>query len=177
MNIINITFIAKKYATEKHRGQKRKTGEDYIIHPIAVAKFVKKYKKSHNIDNLIAAAYLHDVLEDTDATYYELVKLFGYNVASLVMELTTDEDIKNKIGKKQYLAYKLKNMTSWSLVIKLCDRLHNVLGLDLCDEKFKEKYIKETNFIIDYIKNNRELSNTHKIIIEDITYQLKKYDN
>lgn len=177
MNYINIAIIAKKYATEKHKDQKRKDGEDYITHPIAVAKLVKKYKRSHNIDNLIAAAYLHDVLEDTDTSYNELVKVFGRSIANLVKEVTTNKEIKNILGKDKYLACKLKYMTNWALVIKLCDRLHNVLGLNLCDKKFKKRYIKETLFIINYITKSRELSDTHKKIIDDILNQLKKYDD
>ncbi len=177
MIYINISIIAKKYATEKHKSQKRKNGDDYIIHPVAVAKLVKKYKNSHNIDNLVAAAYLHDVLEDTNASYYELVEVFGCDIANLVKEVTTNKKVKNILGKDKYLACKLKYMTDWALVIKLCDRLHNVLGLNLCDKKFKERYIKETFFIINYLVKNRELSDTHKRIIEDILNQLKTYDN
>jgi (p)ppGpp synthase/HD superfamily hydrolase len=165
---INISERAKKYATEKHKGQPRKNGDEYISHPIGVAELVIKYKKSHNIDVLTAAAYLHDVLEQTDATYYELVDLFGYDVASIVMELTTNEEMKDAIGKERYLAYKLKHMTSWALVIKLCDRLHNISDLDLQDESFRNRYIGETLYILNYIIDNRELSDTHKAIIRDI---------
>lgn len=165
---MDIMYFAKLYATEKHKGQKRRDGSDYIGHPIAVGELVNKYKESHNLKRIIAAAYLHDTLEDTDTTYYDLVETFGYDIASLVMEVTTNEDMKNAIGKEQYLAYKLKHMTNWALVIKLCDRLHNVSDLDNADPKFKERYTNETKFIIDYIENNRTLTETHKAIIRDI---------
>lgn len=172
-----ISQMARKYATIKHKGQKRKTGEDYIVHPIAVAELLLKFKQSKNIDRLLAAAYLHDILEDTDTTYYELVEIFGYDIASIVMELTTDEDMKKAIGKSQYLAYKLKNMTSWALAIKLCDRLNNVSDLETADEAFRNKYINETIFILDYIVQNRKLSSTHLEIIKAINLKLSTLTN
>lgn len=165
---MNIKEKAKKFAIKKHKNQKRKNGEDYINHPINVAGLVKIYKKSHNLDNLISAAYLHDILEDTNTSYYELVKCFGYNIANLVLELTTNEDMKNDIGKAKYLAYKLKAMTNWALTIKLCDRLHNISDLYKINNNFKNKYINETKYIINYLTNNRNLNNTQKNIIKKI---------
>ena len=123
---------------------------------------------------LIEAAYLHDTIEDTNASYYDIVKEFGPGVASIVLELTTDEDMKNELGKKRYLQIKLKNMSSWALVIKLCDRLDNVKDLNKCSKDFINKYKKETIDIINYIKENRELSQTHKSIIKEIEKELDK---
>lgn len=161
---------ALEFATKKHKGQMRKGAEkkEYITHPINVANLVKKYKVSHHIDSLIAAAYLHDTLEDTNTTYYELVENFGVEVASLVSELTTNRDMKKEIGKEKYLAYKLKEMTNWALVIKLCDRLDNVSDLYGVDSKFRTRYINETIFILTYVVNNRNLTQTHLNIIKDI---------
>lgn len=161
---------ALEFATKKHKGQMRKGAEkkEYITHPINVANLVKKYKASHHIDSLIAAAYLHDTLEDTNTTYYELVENFGIEVASLVSELTTNRDMKKEIGKEKYLAYKLKEMTNWALVIKLCDRLDNVSGLYDVDSEFRTRYINETIFILNYVVNNRNLTQTHLNIIKDI---------
>lgn len=170
---MNITTKAYEFAALKHVKQKRRNGEDYIIHPIGVAELLVQFKKSRNINNLLAVAYLHDTLEDTKTTYYELVENFGYEIASMVMEVTTNEDMKNAIGKEKYLAYKLKHMTSWALAIKLCDRLHNISDLEIQDEDFIRKYSKETLFIVDYISMNRELSNTHKEIIKKIVKTLE----
>lgn len=165
---MNISEIAKNFATQKHNGQTRKNGDPYIVHPISVASLLEKYKKSHNINRLIAAAYLHDTLEDTNTSYYELVDVFGYDIASLVMELTTDEKMNKEIGKNKYLAYKLNSMTKWALAIKLCDRLDNISDLQIMNEDFKKRYLEETIFIIDYICENRYLTNTHRKIIKDI---------
>lgn len=167
---------AKEYATKMHEGQYRIGGNPYIIHPTRVAENVKKYKESSELDMLIAAAYLHDTLEDTKATYYDIVHEFGPSIASIVLELTTDEDMKNELGKKRYLQIKLKNMSSWALVIKLCDRLDNVNDLENCDEEFRNKYINETNEILDFIEKNRTLSNTHKKIINEIKNKISIYN-
>lgn len=168
---------ALEYATKMHQGQLRKDGTDYINHPIRVANYVKKFKQSKNLENLIISAYLHDTLEDTEATYYDLVEKFGPQVASIVLELTTDIDFKKELGKTKYLEIKMKNMSSWALVIKLCDRLDNVSDLINADETFKDKYIKETLEIISYLINNRQLSNTHITIIKDILKELSKLNN
>ena len=166
---------AIEYAAEKHKGQKRLTGDPYIVHPLHVLQNVLRFKKSKNLEVLLISACLHDVLEDTDATYYDIVENFGPQVASLVLELTTDEDMKKALGKKQYLSIKIKNMSSWARVIKLCDRLDNVNDLFRCeDEAFKNKYINETIDIIDYLLENGDLSNTHIEIIEQILYLLIK---
>ncbi len=163
---------ALEYATVMHRGQYRKNGTEYISHPIKVAEYVSRFKISRNLETLIIAAYLHDTIEDTKATYYDIVNIFGPQVASIVLELTTDEDLKNEIGKTKYLEIKMKNMSSWALVIKLCDRLANVSDLEYADEFFRNKYIKETLEIIDYIVNHRNLSKTHITIIRKILQHL-----
>ncbi len=161
---------ALKYATKKHEGQYRKSKEQkpYIIHPINVANLLRKYKQSHKIETLVAAAYLHDTIEDTDTTFYELVDKFGIEIAALVREVSTDKDLKNEIGKAKYLAIKMKNMSNWALDIKLCDRLDNISSLVDVDKEFRNRYIKETLYIVSYIINNRKLTNTQVKIIKDI---------
>ena len=164
---------AVKYAVKMHKGQKRKNGDPYIYHPLRVLKKVYKYKESNNIETLLISACLHDVIEDTKATYPEIVRIFGPQVASLVLEVTTDEDMKKEMGKEKYLSYKMKNMSSWALVIKLCDRLDNVEDLsNSTDKRFINRYIKETLDIINYLLKNANLSKTHMNIIERILYTL-----
>ena len=111
---------ALQYATQAHAGQTRSGGDPYIGHPVRVAQIVQQYKQSHNIDALIAAAYLHDTIEDTDTTHEALHDLFGGLVASLVLELTSDLEEIKRVGKKEYLAKKMAHdMSSYGLVIKL----------------------------------------------------------
>lgn len=166
---------ALEFAREKHKGQMRKgkNPREYIVHPIGVAKLIEKYKgNSHKIDDLICAAYLHDTIEDTDTTYYELVDNFGGLVASLVYELTTDKNMKNEMGKPKYLAFKMQGMTEWALDIKLCDKLYNICDLDDVTSEFRENCINETIFIINYLINNRKLNATQNRIIKDILNQI-----
>lgn len=170
----NMASEALDYATMMHDGQYRKDGTDYINHPIRVANYVSEFKSSLNMDVLLASAYLHDTLEDTKATYYDIVNKFGPQIADLVLELTTDEDIKKYLGKTKYLEIKMKNMSSWALVIKLCDRLDNVSDLMNSDEKFRNRYARETIDILNYLLSNRELSDTHINIIKSILSTLDK---
>lgn len=171
---------AIEFATTMHKGQTRHDGSDYINHPIRVANYVSKFKQSKNLDMIVICAYLHDTLEDTKTTYYDIIEKFGIQVASIVLELTTDEDLKNEIGKEKYLKYRMKKMSSYALVIKLCDRLDNLKDLKNSNEKFRQKYVKETIGIIQYIVFNRKLSITHIKIIKEIVNELKlinKIDN
>lgn len=167
---------ALEFATEKHKGQMRKgkNPKEYITHPINVAKLILRYKgDAHNINILRASAYLHDTIEDTDTTYHDLVKIFGYEIANLVYELTTNEDMKKELGKAGYLAIKMKNMSNDALVIKLCDRLDNISELNKTDSEFRDKYVNETLYIIKYTLENRKLTNTHLDIIKTILIVLE----
>ena len=170
MRIAEITESKEQalaYAAHAHQGQTRSSGAPYISHPVRVANIVQQYKKSHNIDELIQAAYLHDTIEDTDTTHEALQDLFGGLVASLVLELTSDLEQIKKIGKKDYLAKKMAHeLSSWGLVIKLADRLDNVSDIATAkDAKWRAKYKAETEHIMDYLERNRVLSGTHKKLI------------
>lgn len=83
----NVELITKAYnkALSAHRGQKRLSGEDYIIHPINVAQILTSLEMD---DETICAALLHDVLEDTDTTYEEIEELFDKSIADLVDGVT-----------------------------------------------------------------------------------------
>ncbi len=171
----NISENLKKaidYAVRMHEGQTRLNGEPYIKHPLHVVQNVLKYKKSKNIEVLLMSACLHDTIEDTDTTYYDIFQNFGPQVASLVLELTTDEDMKNELGKVKYLKIKMKNMSSWALTIKLCDRLDNCSDLLSCSEEFQEKYVLETLDILEYISQFRTLTGTQIRLVEDILDEL-----
>lgn len=163
---------ALKFATRMHEGQYRSTKEAYIEHPIRVAQNLEKYKPLKDLNTLKMAAFLHDTLEDTSATYEDLIMCFGSTVASIVLELTIDEDMKNLIGKTKYLEIKMKNMSSLALIIKLCDRLDNISDLSICTEAFRKRYTEETIAIIQYVLENRNLNKTHINIIKDIVQKL-----
>jgi (p)ppGpp synthase/HD superfamily hydrolase len=118
---------AMAYAVARHNGQIRKvSGLPYYVHLFDVCAIVRKYKESYRIDELCAAAVLHDTLEDTDATYPDLLKKFGPLVADLVLQLTNDREQIALMGKETYINDKLEGMTSYALTIKLADMLSNV---------------------------------------------------
>lgn len=162
-----LTAIA--YIQEKHQNQFRRFSlAPYWVHPIQVACLVQKYKKSHKIDELVIASLLHDVVEDTNTSLKEIRDIFGTLVGNLVEELTSNKEEIKEIGKQNYLALKMADMSSWGLVIKLSDRLSNVSDFIYADKNFVEKYSKETIFIIEHLKRSRKLTTSHEEIIADI---------
>ena len=174
---VSLIRKALYFATEAHEGQVRSgSGEPYIVHPVEVAKLVRKYKKSNNIKSLIIAALLHDVDEDTDYTLSDIMDRFGELVASIVSELTSDPELIKQYTKKVYLANKMVEMSSWALSIKLCDRLHNVSDLNDLKEKRRNRIISDTHYIICELRERRHLTQTHIKIIDDIEKTLKIYE-
>lgn len=168
---------ALKYAAKAHEGQTRSDGGAYVKHPERVAEFVKQFKKSHNLDALMSAAYLHDTLEDTDTTHKDLVKMFGGLVASIVNELTSDKDKIKEIGKTNYLAQKMAKMSSWSLIVKLADRLDNVQDIATAKTpKWRNEYKKQTLDMLKKLEKDRILTGSHKKIIGAIKDKLSEVE-
>lgn len=167
------------FANKKHDGQFRKHGIPYITHPLRVADIVKKFKKSKRINEIMAAAVLHDILEDTDTTIFELRENFGELITLLIIELTSDQSKIKEIGKTEYLSRKLsssKKISRWTLLIKLADRLDNVSDLKYLDKEFAVRKKQETEDILKYLEENRELSKTHKKLIFAIRKKLGELD-
>lgn len=166
------------FAAKKHEGQFRADGvTPYIEHPIKVAELIKKYKKSRNIDAIVAAALLHDTLEDTYTSYRELVDNFGEIVASMVMEVTTASYMPHLVGKGNYLKHKMLDMSNYSLCIKLADRLANVMDAKSLPEDRREKTVFDTYEIIEYLEENRQLTEAHLNLINAIKTELKKLEH
>jgi GTP pyrophosphokinase len=154
---------AFKFADEKHAGQVRRgSGEPYISHPIAVSYLVAAFKRSRNLVYLLVAAVLHDCLEDTDATFEEIARRFGPLVASLVQELKNDEAEIARVGKLAYHIKKLIGMSSYALVIKLADRLHNI------SDNPTRKMVEETLVLMARLREGRKLSRTHLELVEAV---------
>lgn len=171
---------ARNVAGKAHVGQKRSSGEDYTNHLERVANTVLDVKPdSKNIEHLISAALLHDTLEDTDTTYEELEEKFGDLVANMVKELTSDKDKIKEIGKTEYLADKMINkMSSYSLVIKLADRLDNVQDIATAKTpEWREKYKNQTLEMLSRLEKERELSGTHRKLISMIKDKLSEVNN
>ena len=153
-NELDVVQKAFEFANEAHKGVRRRSGEPYILHPIAVAKIVVSniglgYKS-------IAAALLHDVVEDTDYTVDDIRNLFGDKIASLVDGLTkikTVLDNEDKAKQKSMQAENFKrilltlNDDVRVVLIKLADRLHNCRTIEFMPEYKREKILSETMFI------------------------------
>ena len=122
---------AYAYADEKHKNQLRKSGEPYIIHLLAVAEIVAEI----GLDtDAIAAALLHDCLEDTDASFEEISRLFGETVANLVEGVTKLTRVQYSTMEEQQMENLRKMFMAMSkdirvILIKISDRLHNTRTL------------------------------------------------
>ena len=128
INGMPLVIKAIRFADEKHKGQtRRKSGHEYIAHPLAVSYCLSRYKKSNKLAEIISIAILHDTIEDTEATYEEIEKEFGKMIADTVFELTNNEEECSKIGKEEYLKKKLLDLSSYALYIKLADMYCNIL--------------------------------------------------
>lgn len=159
---------AINFATKAHEKQERKFERTkYIEHPLAVADLVATVKDSkRNKDIIVAAAILHDVIEDTKFDYDSINDLFGWEVADIVKELTNSPTIKG--SKKGYLLKKMVGMSSYALVIKLADILHNISYLNYTPFEFKRRLLDRAVFIVDSLPNLRQLTQTHLIFIKAI---------
>lgn len=166
------------FAKAKHEGQKRDNGSDYITHPVNVAKIIKEVKgDSKNIDILVAAALLHDTLEDTYTSYRELEENFGKEIASIVMELTTAPFVPKMIGKAKYLATKMENMTNYALLIKFADRYNNLCDLNGTTQEKRQRTISDTEYILNYLSSRRTYTTSQQKLVDLIQKQIKKLKN
>ena len=122
---------AYRYADGKHKDQLRKSGEPYIIHPLAVAEIVAEIGLD---SDAIAAALLHDCLEDTDASFEEISRLFGETIAELVEGVTKLTRVQYSTMEEQQMENLRKMFMAMSkdirvILIKIADRLHNTRTL------------------------------------------------
>jgi len=163
-DIGGVTGTVLEFATEAHQGQKRKyTNDDYIVHPIAVAKLVHE---RYEDNNMTCAAFLHDVLEDTAVTHSELRtflhKTFSVesaeDVLSLVVELTdvfTKEAFPhyNRKQRKDLEALRLAYASKRAKQIKKADIEHNSESILEHDPKFAKVFLAEKDHLMSYMFN------------------------
>lgn len=139
----DIGLIKKAYffGEINHRGQKRNSGEDYFIHPIAVATTLSNMKLD---DQTICAGLMHDVLEDTEVTYDEMEEKFGHEITFLVDGVTKLKNL-NYSSREEKQAENIRKMVMAMsndvrvVLIKLADRLHNMRTLEY---KTREKQVQ-----------------------------------
>lgn len=137
---------AYDFASEAHKGQKRSSGEDYIIHPCAVVEILADFGFD---SSTVIAAFLHDVLEDTPVTYDELKEQFGEEICNLVEGVTKLDKIRF-LDKEEAQAENFRKIFVAMakdlrvIIIKLADRLHNMRSLQYLPEEKQKRIAKET---------------------------------
>ncbi len=170
---------ALEFAKEAHRGQYRKSGEPYIIHPILVAAITAYVT---NDQTMVVAALLHDVVEDTDKNIDEIEEHFGKEVVELVEGLTkivairseelvpshsNEKLITSALSFRKMLIASIKDVRV--LIIKLCDRLHNMLTLDALPKHKKKRIAEETLVVYAPIAHRLGIASI-KNYLEDLSF-------
>ena len=175
----DLDLVKKAYvfAHQKHDGQTRRSGEPYIIHPLAVADIIADMKL--DVPSL-CAALLHDVVEDTDATHEELAESFSTEIADIVDGVT-------KLGKLRFRNKAERQAESFRkmliamskdirvILVKLADRLHNMRTLGHVPEHKAAPIARETRDIYAPIANRLGIQ-WMKIELEDLTFRYLEPD-
>jgi GTP pyrophosphokinase len=144
MKLVKKAFMCAK---EAHHEQRRKTGEPYIIHPIAVALIVAKELQLGAAP--VCAAFLHDVVEDTPTTIEDIENMFGQDVAFLVRVVTKQKKQSYAMSKQLDNFKQMLDSMHYdirAILIKLADRLHNMRTLDSMRPDKQMKIAGETDF-------------------------------
>jgi GTP pyrophosphokinase len=181
---LELVHSAYNFAALKHAGQKRLSGEDYINHPLEVAGILADLDLD---DNTIAAALLHDVIEDTDATKEDIEKVFGTKIAELVDGVTRLGTIDfSKLPSEEIQEAKFRSMIEdlrkfflamakdiRVVIIKLADRLHNMRTLDALTTANQKRIARETLEIFAPLADRLGMGSM-KAELEDLAF---KYSN
>lgn len=166
---------AYKFAAKMHKGQYRKTGEEYIVHPLFVAHILTSIRADKET---LMAGLLHDVIEDTEITKEDLEQMFGDVVANLVDGVTKINNINVSTENEYLTGYYKKIIVGMSedvrvIIIKLADRLHNMRTLYALDHDRQKRKAKETLEILAPIAHRLGM---HKIKseLEDLSLKYLK---
>lgn len=167
------------FTQDKHKGQLRKSGEAYVIHPVLVSVFVAYLGGD---EDMVVAGLLHDVVEDTCSTIEDVATEFNYEVAHLVegltkiMEIRDTELVSSTSNEKltaSALTFRKMLLASIKdvrvLIIKLCDRLHNMLTLEHLNPD-KQKRISEETLVVYAPTAHRLGISSIKKLLEDLSF-------
>ncbi|WP_298488541.1 RelA/SpoT family protein [uncultured Maribacter sp.] len=162
---------AFEIAVDAHKDQRRKSGEAYIFHPIAVAKIVASEIGLDAVS--IASALLHDVVEDTEYTLDDIDRMFGETVARIVDGLTKIAHLKKDMNISQQAENFRKMLLTLNddvrvIIIKIADRYHNMLTMDSMPEHKQVKIASETLYIYAPLAHRIGLYNI-KTELEDLS--------
>ena len=164
--LINAAYL---YAKEAHGDQKRKyTDEPYIVHPVAVARLVASVTEDCE---MISAALLHDVIEDTPKTFDDIRDSgFGYSIATLVDELTdaSKPSDGNRECRKQIDREHTAKASANAKTIKLADLIDNTSSIVECDPNFAKTYMREKQLLLGVLQEgNPKLLEMATIQVDD----------
>jgi len=161
-------FKALQFAIKAHGDQKRKyTGDPYIIHPIAVAELVSDVGGD---EDMICAAILHDVVEDTHVTLDDIVQKFGADIAGLVSSLTdiSKPEDGNRATRKAMDKRWIASRCAKSKTIKLADLIDNSSTIVEHDPNFAKVYISEKRELLKVLQEgDQQLYQRAKKIVND----------
>ena len=167
---LDIVELAYEMAERAHEGQNRKSGEAYIIHPLATAYILTTMR----IDvPIVAAALLHDVPEDTKITIEEIEKEFGADIAAMVRGITKLGKLKYR-GTERYIENLRKMFVAMAedvrvMIIKFADRIHNLLTLENLEEKKRHRIALESLEIYAPIAHRLGMGE-FKALLEDLSF-------
>ena len=164
---------AFEMAREAHASQKRKTGEPYILHPIAVANIAAEELMLGA--NPVIACFLHDVVEDTDYTIDDIQARFGYDVAFLVRVVTKKPTKDYELSKQLDNYRQLLNSMQYdirAILVKLADRLHNMRTLESMKPEKQMKIAGETDYFYAPLANRLGLYNI-KTELENLSFRFR----
>ena len=167
---------AFEFAKMAHADQKRKSGEPYIFHPIAVAHIVAEELMLGA--NPVIAAFLHDVVEDTDYTIGDIQERFGDDVAFLVRVVTKQEKENYEMSKQMDNYKQMLDSVQYdirALLIKLADRLHNMRTLNFMAANKQQKIAQETLDIFAPLANRLGIGKI-KAELEDLSLRYLEPD-
>lgn len=163
---------AESFAKDKHRNQKYDT-KPYYTHLEAVVDTLKNI--GVNDEDVLCAAWLHDTIEDTDATFDDIEQRFGSKVAVMVLSLSRDSSLPKKEKERQYIE-QLKNAPLQALLIKLCDISLNLKELknSSWSKTRKSKYVKKKLYNLNVIKSGLVKNKTDYPRIQGIVDGINK---
>ena len=169
---VDLIKKAYVYCAKVHAGQVRKTGEPYLIHPLAVASILAQLKLD---DASICAGLLHDTVEDTLATLEEVQELFGKDIADIVDGVTKLGQVKFNTAEEKLAENFRKMLVAMSrdirvLLVTLADRLHNMRTLEHMKPDRQEAIARETMDIYAPLANRLGLSWV-KLELEDLSFR------
>ncbi len=174
---IDLIKKAYEYSSEKHAGETRLTGEDYMVHPLNVAIILTDVRADYET---ICAGLLHDLLEDHEEEYDHLKEEFGETIADLVQGLTKINRLNFEGDNQSVIASNRKILVGLTedvriIILKLADRLHNMRTLWAIPEKAQKEKAKETLDILTPIAHRLGIGHL-KSELEDLSLRYYKPD-